>query len=77
MPCHMKSKYDEHGTPLGVVPCRGLVVSMIKSCRSPLNPELVRMVGELRARPDIDELKENALASWEFAPYHRLDEAPA
>jgi|AntDeeMinimDraft_5_1070356.scaffolds.fasta_scaffold16855_1 hypothetical protein len=72
VPCHMKSSHDVDGVPDKIVPCKGLVVSMIKSCRAPVNPELNEIVSQLRDRDDIDELKANALASWEFADYHGL-----
>lgn len=75
IPCHMRSKHDDNGDPTKVIPCTGLIVSMIKSCRAPMNPQLKKLETDMRARDDIDALKATALASWEFSAFHKLDES--
>lgn len=70
VPCHMRSTYDDEGDPEQAKPCTGHVASVVKSCRSPIGEELKTLTEEFRKLPDRDERKANALASWEFLPYH-------
>lgn len=75
VPCHTRTKHDKKGDPVRISPCTGLVISMIKSCRSPINPELKAIETALRARSDIEALKSSAIPSWEFSTFHKLDES--
>jgi len=73
IPCHTKSGVDDKGMleNKGDTPCIGHLIAQIKSCKSPHSVESQALIAQLRKQDNIGELKENALARWEFMPYHQ------
>ena len=75
MPCHMKSKEDGEGILVeDDSPCIGHLLAQIKSCKSPLSAESIALRAELKKQDNIEELKSQVLATWEFTPYHERDD---
>ena len=74
IPCHMRSEHDAQGNVTKNEPCTGLFFSIQKSCRLPTTEPMLNILRESRAHPNAKELKSNALASWEFADYHGIED---
>lgn len=70
IPCHMRSSTNEAGDFVDVSPCIGQALTQIKSCKAPYDPELKALHLELREQENFEELKDNALADWEFHSHH-------
>jgi len=74
IPCHMRSEHDHSGEVVNPEPCTGLFFSIQKSCRLPMTEPMIELLKASRAHPKVEEIKGNALASWEFADYHGIEE---
>lgn len=74
--CHSRTKHNEitgeASSDGDITICTGHIVSQIKSCKSSRHPEGIKAHALVRSFPNLDKLKDNALA-FDFKSFHNIN----